>query len=76
MTMPYDQRASKNVSTLFGHPFAHKCQSLYIDSYFSDSKHRKALFKNRRICGEVGLSSTDVTAISEQTEMMKNVIRK
>merc|ERR1712194_2664 len=74
--MAYDQRASKNVSTLFGHPYAHKGESLYIDSYFSDSIHRKALHKSRKQCQVTGLSTTDVTQMVEQQGLMKNVIRK
>jgi len=74
--VPYDQRASKNVSTLFGHPYAHKCESLYIDSFFSDSNHRKALHKARRQCQVTGLSTTDVTQMAEQEGLMKNLIRK
>ncbi|CAD7967822.1 unnamed protein product [Amoebophrya sp. A120] len=74
--IPFDMRDSKNVKTLFGHPFAHKCESLYIDSYQSDAWHRRGLHKARKECGINGLSTTDVTKMAEGMDLMKNVVRK
>eukprot|EP00391_Amoebophrya_sp_Ameob2_P007184 CAMPEP_0178997716 /NCGR_PEP_ID=MMETSP0795-20121207/9109_1 /TAXON_ID=88552 /ORGANISM="Amoebophrya sp., Strain Ameob2" /LENGTH=138 /DNA_ID=CAMNT_0020690309 /DNA_START=234 /DNA_END=650 /DNA_ORIENTATION=- len=76
MLLPYNQRDSKNVKTLFGHPFAHKCESLYIDSFQSDAWHRRGLHKARKECAINGLSTTDVTQMAEGMDLMKNVVRK
>ncbi|CAD7967215.1 unnamed protein product [Amoebophrya sp. A25] len=71
-----NQRDSKNVKTLFGHPFAHKCQSLYIDSYQNDAFHRRGLHAARKDLALHAVSSTDVTKLAEQMDFMKNVVRK
>ena len=75
--MTYDQRDSKNVKTMFGHPTAHITESLYIDSFQGGGReHKRALHKSKKCCQSVRLSSTDVTQLAEGMALMKNVMRK